>query len=769
MKASNGKIYGCTNSGGNNGNGTLFEFDPATSIFTVLYNFYYWDSGYNVSARLAEDGTTGVLYGMTSWGLSNNSGAIFKYDLNTSTYTKIVEFSNNMSGASGFTKANNGKFYGLITGAYNNEGFIIEFDPTLTSYTIKYDFTNGTDGGYPQGSLLQASNGKMYGVTESGGSSNGVVFEYDLNLSSYTVIQNLSWSTGSYGMSELVEPTNGKLIGSTYYGGNYGSGVIFEIDFNTTSYTIMHNFQSGTGVQPRSSLYKASNGKYYATTQYGGPSGSGVLYEYDYATNTYNNKFGFMSKLDGNEVYGSLTKHSNGKMYGLTSSGGDFGNGVIFEFNPTNQNYSVKHSFDYDNDGASPYGSLTLANNGNLYGYTYEGGADDYGTIFEFNPTTSSYTVLHSFDYYEGGNPYYGSLALNNNILYGTTYDGGDQDDGVIYKYDLTTSSYTVIHHFESNFGYEPYSGVTIGANGKLYGTTYYGGNDDYGLIYEFDPTGAGSYTILHEFDETNGSYPYASPIFAKNGKLYGATYNGGINELGVLYEYDMSVSSYTVKYNFENDNGYSVYGELYQAADGNLYGLTEHGSYFGSGVLFKYNLSTSSYSKEMSFNGENGYYGYGSLIETCETPAPQSIATQTICDDATVADLIAFGSNIKWYNSTGSVLAPSTTLVNGDKYYASQTIGCESSAKFEVTYTCTVGMEEEVSTAFGVYPNPNNGEFTIVSENTNTTFTINDITGKLVKTGTISANKTEVNLNEVNTGIYFLKVDNQVSKIVKQ
>ncbi len=170
-----------------------------------------------------------------------------------------------------------------------------------------------------------------------------------------------------------------------------------------------------------------------------------------------------------------------------------------------------------------------------------------------------------------------------------------------------------------------------------------------------------------------------------------------------------------------------------------------------------------------MSFNGENGQNPYGSLIETCETPTPYSITEQTKCDNATVADLIAFGSNLKWYNSTGSVLTPSTALVNGDKYYVSQTVGCESASKFEVTYTCTVGMEEATNTTFGVYPNPNNGDFTIVSENTNTTFTISDITGKLVKTGTISANKTEVNLNEVTTGIYFLKVDNQVSKIVKQ
>ncbi|MES2836586.1 MAG: choice-of-anchor tandem repeat GloVer-containing protein [Bacteroidota bacterium] len=776
MIASNGKIYGCTTSYGNNYNGTLFELDPTTLVYTVKYHFNN-TSGTYVKARLIE-GATDVLFGITNNGGDNGTGTIFEYNIATNTLTVKHDF-NGTDGYSenGLVKATNGNFYGLTR---NNNGKLFEYNTTLSSYTVLYDFSsNASNGIYPEGSLIQASNGKLYGVAGVGGSnSGGVVFEYDITATSYTVIHNFDGATGNSPKSgELVEASTGKLLGLTQFGGDNGNGVLFELEYATSSYTVKHHFNnSQDGYEAHSSLYKAANGKYYATTRYGAASGSGAFFEYDYATNTCATKFSFNSQPEGKYANGSLTKQTNGKMYGMNSDGGTNGGGVIFEFDPVSKNYAVKYNFNEDDDsGYQPYGSLVQANNGLLYGTTYYGGTNNEGVLFQFNPATTSYTVLHSFEYATGSYPfYYGSLATTGNLLYGTAYDGGDNGDGVIYKYDLATSSYTVIHHFNSSIdeGYEPYSSVTIANNGKLYGTTYYGGVDGYGTVYEFDPTAAGSFTTLHSFDDNDGSNPYAGVIEVSAGKFAGTTYDGGLYGDGVIFEFDVNLSSYTVKYNFEdvnNGNGYNSYGDLYKAADGMLYGMTEYGGYNGDGVLYQYNPTTGDYSKKMSFNGENGENAYGSLIETCETPTPYSIAEQTKCDNATVADLIAFGSNLKWYNSTGSVLAPSTALVNGDKYYVSQTIGCESASKFEITYTCTVGMEEATNTTFGVYPNPNNGVFTIVSENSNTTFTITDITGKLVKTGTISANKTEVNLNEVTTGIYFLKVDNKVSKIVKQ
>src|SRR5206468_172207 len=145
-------------------------------------------------------------------------------------------------------------------------------------------------------------------------------------------------------------------------------------------------------------------------------------------------------------------------------------------------------------------------------------------------------------------------------------------------KIDLNTSD-----------GYAAYGSLIQASNNKLYGLTYSGGLNDQGALFEYDII-SNTYTKKFDFSSASGYSSYSTLLQATNGKLYGMTNSGGINDLGVLFEYDISANSYTKKVDFSTANGSHPIGSLMEANDGKLYGMTT------SGVLFQYNPLTEIY-----------------------------------------------------------------------------------------------------------------------------------------------------------------------------
>jgi uncharacterized repeat protein (TIGR03803 family) len=191
-------LYGTTSGGGNDSGGTISKFIPGTNDLTVAKSFESLAAHPWGSLTQASDGK---LYGMTSEGGSTNQGIIFSFDPSSSTYTKLKEFNgtnggfqhtDDPRGKGNLIQASDGKLYGMTAGggSYGNDdggggyGVIFSFDPSSSTYTKLHDF-DGTNGAHPQGSLLQASDGKLYGMTSSGGSNgydnhgNGVIFSFD--------------------------------------------------------------------------------------------------------------------------------------------------------------------------------------------------------------------------------------------------------------------------------------------------------------------------------------------------------------------------------------------------------------------------------------------------------------------------------------------------------------------------------------------------------------------------------------------------------------
>src|ERR1035438_1783658 len=139
---------------------------------------------------------------------------------------------------------------------------------------------------------------------------------------------------------------------------------------------------------------QASNDNLYGMTQLGGAIGDGVIFQYNPSTNTYTDKIDFTGR-NGSNPDGSLIQASDGNLYGMTSQGGANGLGVIFQYNPSTNTYTKKIDFTGTTGthlGASPRGSLMQASDGNLYGMTEGGGANNLGVIFQYNPSTNIYT-----------------------------------------------------------------------------------------------------------------------------------------------------------------------------------------------------------------------------------------------------------------------------------------------------------------------------------------------------------------------------------------
>ena len=604
----NGKMYGMTSAGGSSDNGVIFEWDPGTNIYTKKYEFF--SNGINPWGSLVL--YNNKMYGMTQAGGANNAGVIFEWDPATNIYTKKIDLStaNGSSPQGNSLVVYNNKIYGMtLSGGVNNLGVLFEWDPATNIYTKKIDMS-AANGSVPWGSLVVYNN-KMYGMTNTGGANNrGVIFEWNPATNIYTKKIDLSSVIGQSPIYTNLVIYNNKMYGMTSGGGANGGGVIFEWDPATNIYTKKIELL-GNGVNgylPQASLVVYNN-KMYGMTSYGGVSDGGVIFEWDPATNIYTKKIDLGGLFDvlGRGPVSSLVVYNN-KMYGMTTAGGTIGNGVIFEWDPATNIYTKKIDLNITG-GTRPFGSPVLYNN-KLYGMTGMGGAYDMGIIFEFDPATNVYTNKFDFNYTIAYSPN-GSLIVYNNKMYGMTYSGGG-GIGAIFEWDPTTNIYTTKINFNGTIGYHPFGSLVL-YNNKMYGYTYQGGTNDKGTIFEWDPA-TNVYTKKIDLASANGSNPYFGSMVVYNNKMYGMTNTGGVNGLGVIFEWNPATNIYTKKIDMSAVNGSTPYGSL-ALYNNKLYGMTSAGGTNSVGVIFEWDPVTNIYTKKNDLSTANGSGPRGSLL----------------------------------------------------------------------------------------------------------------------------------------------------------
>jgi uncharacterized repeat protein (TIGR03803 family) len=389
-----------------------------------------------------------------------------------------------------------------------------------------------------------------------------------------------------------------------------GLGLLLAGHVAAQTFTTLHNFTAnprgfnGDGNTPRAGLILSGN-TLYGTAYGGGGSGSGTVFKVNTDGTTFTNVYSFTALFDsfpynsdGAKPYAGLILSGN-TLYGTASGGGSANKGTIFKVNTDGTGFTNLHIFstlgsdNTNSDGAYPCAGLILSGN-TLYGAADGGGSAGCGTIFAVNTDGTGFTNLHSLIASEGGNPV-AALILSGNTLYGTASGGGSADKGTVFKINTDGTGFTNLHSLIGSEGVSPVAALILSGN-TLYGTARYGGSADKGTVFKINTDGTG-FTNLYKFTATHynvatgantnsdGANPYGGLILSGN-TLYGTANVGGSSGRGTVYAVKTDGTDFKNLHNFTGSDGTDPESGL--ILSGNmLYGTTIGGGSLGYGTVF--------------------------------------------------------------------------------------------------------------------------------------------------------------------------------------
>lgn len=356
-----------------------------------------------------------------------------------------------------------------------------------------------------------------------------------------------------------------RLWGMTPMGGANDKGTLFRVDADGTDFTVEYHFSELSGWGPEGTLCLADNGKLYGTTNLGGAGAipAGTLFSFDPASSTFTKLVDF-NNTNGGFGWGGLVATPEGLLYGATYAGGGSG-GSIFRLDPTSDTYTIVYNLVQATDGGSITSVLHRASDGKLYGCAATGGINNAGTLFSFDPSTSTFTKLYDLGGGIAGATPYGSLCDGGNgWFYGTTYAGGTENKGTLFKYTPGTNTFVKLLDFTGANGQAPWNAPIRVGTDKLYGTTANGGpSNGNGVIYSIVPS-TDSYTIEYVFNILEGGLLFGNVMLASDGQLYGMGGSGGANFQGTIFRSDPATNAMTTLHSFNGPtDGYSPRGDL--------------------------------------------------------------------------------------------------------------------------------------------------------------------------------------------------------------
>ena len=642
VKGSDGALYGTTSKGGSNCcgevlyGGTVFKLNRDGSGYQMLRSFGGGNDGENLQCELIE-GSDGALYGTTTDGGATRGGTVFTLKKDGSGYSILYNFSSFARPFAGLTEGSDGALYGTAErDGTAGAGTVFRINKAGSGYSVVHNFTgsygfNGSDGAFPHATLLQGSDGSLYGTTTIGGATNsGTVFKLNLDGNGYRTLHsfNIYDADGYYPNGQLVEGTNGMLYGTTPNGGTNGSGTIFALKEDGASFSILHRFSYAgfDGDFPSAGLLKGDDGTLYGTAASGGSNAVGTVFRLNEDGTGYRTSRSFIyAGGDGVSPQAGLIEGRDGSLYGTTANGGtggcqgtsgQFGCGTVFGLNRDGSGHRILHLFGSSSDeGQAPDAGLLQGSDGALYGTTVSGGSNDDGTVFKLAPSGSGYTVLHHFTANggDGAGPQAELIQGSDGALYGTTSGGGSNYSGTVFKLNTDGSGHVTLHSFTFGDG-RPRARLVEGGDGVLYGTTPEGGSNHFGSVFKLNKDGGG-YIILHSFNYNgvDGVRPYAGLLEANDGALYGTTTQGGANNDGTVFRLSKDGTDYRVLHSFGpfyGTDGETPAGGLVEGSDGALYGTTvyggDHACSDGCGTVFKLNRDGSGYANS-SFGATGG------------------------------------------------------------------------------------------------------------------------------------------------------------------
>ncbi len=377
-------------------------------------------------------------------------------------------------------------------------------------FEVLYSFCsqeNCTDGLWPYAGLVADKQGNLYGTTGAGGIANcrlygcGTVFRLAPDGTETVLHAFSAQDDGSGPYGGLIADAAGNLYGTTATGGSsgcggiaYGCGTVFKVGSDGKESVVYAFGGNGDGAYPLASVVADKAGNLYGTTTDGGGGtqcivqfgGCGTVFRVS-AKGREKVLYAFTGGSDGANPQASLVIDKSGNLFGTAAYGGNLsacnqglspGCGTVFEVAADGTEKTL-YTFNGGNDGWAPISNLIEDKSGNLYGTTEAGGSTTAcngvgcGIVFRIAPDGTE-TVLYDFaGGSDGAHPSAGLIADAKGNLYGTTYSGGTDDEGVVFK--LTSSGKLEVLNAFNGQGDASVANLMAGAKGELYGTTEFG------------------------------------------------------------------------------------------------------------------------------------------------------------------------------------------------------------------------------------------------------------------------------------------------------
>ncbi|WP_027879249.1 choice-of-anchor tandem repeat GloVer-containing protein [Mesoflavibacter zeaxanthinifaciens] len=590
----NGKIYGITTEYSVLGKGALYEYDYSNGTSSILYYFEPLD----YISNLCTDGTK--IYGTQTQFFTGTS--IIEFDINTQTITPLVSLSSiGVSEVKDLIFTTNNKIYGV---SRPDTGTNVMFSYDLTSNSLTNEFTFNSNDGHWCHSIMEHSNGNIYGATTYGGTNDeGVIFEFNTTNNTYSKLYDLTTTNKA---DNLVEGNSNQLYG--YTNPITGGGArIYQFDLNTNSFNNIYSFPANIQPKGNAAWFRDFNPLFFSNDKLLGVSlllnsNEQVFFEYDVVTNTASN---ILNGLDDGIITTSIIKTIDNRIvYGNRIHQG---NGNLIEYDINSQTTSELLGTNFGTDGKTP-NKMIKSSTGIIYGVTADNFTTTYDDkLFSFDPNTNQYNVLLDFatepTFIYGNNPINLIETTDGLIYIYTSFGALASQQGSLIEYDPSTGNHQLAHEFS-----DLYDGNTIGEYVELfekdniiYGIKRWGGNSVLykGTIFSYN-TVTHTYSVLYESDDLAST---GASLLTSQGIIYGVTSTGGTNGNGYVFSYDIQTNQFLV---IENITNASI-SDFVEVTSGDVYGVLQN-SHGVDGSVFKIDGITGLFSVYYQFdNAVNG------------------------------------------------------------------------------------------------------------------------------------------------------------------
>ncbi len=351
--------------------------------------------------------------------------------------------------------------------------------------------------------------------------------------------------------SWLIQASDGNFYGTASQGGANNSGTVFRLTMGVTNIvgtitnlatvTTLYSFTGGDdGATPVAGLFQGTDSNFYGMTTRGGVNDTGTVFQIT-PDGTLTTLHGFTGGADGGYPLGGVIQGSDGNFYGTTSQGGANNTGTVFQITPAGT-FTTLYSFSGGTDGAIPAAGLVQGTDSNFYGTTSIGGSNTYGTVFSIS-SNGAFTSIYQFNKADGRYPAAALIqSSSDGYFYGTTPLGGNRGEGTAFKVS-SQGTFTTLFDFGGSDGERPGSSLLQARDGLFYGTTFLGGYR-YGTLFQMNSNGVfntgngGANTLGRFLGDVLGGVPYAALVQGADNYFYGTTGYGGPGLHGTVFRF---------------------------------------------------------------------------------------------------------------------------------------------------------------------------------------------------------------------------------------